>query len=116
MIRSTVIFAVVSVALVAVVAWALGIVWPDDAARHAVFVSAVIALVVQLFAFAAVKLSSGTNVLAGWGVGVGLRFVVVALYALAGAKAMALPLAPALISLVAFFFITSLAEPVLLKL
>jgi hypothetical protein len=47
---------------------------------------------------------------------VGLRFVVVALYALAGAKAMGLPLAPALISLVAFFFVTSLAEPVLLKL
>jgi hypothetical protein len=115
-IRSTAIFAAVSLALVVAVAWALNVVWPDAAARHAVFVSAVIALVVQLFAFAAVKLSSGTNVLAGWGVGVGLRFVVVALYALAGAKAMGLPLAPALISLVAFFFVTSLAEPVLLKL
>jgi hypothetical protein len=53
--------------------------------------------------------------LAGWGVGVLLRFVVLAAYALVGAKALGLPLAPALISLVAFFFVTSLVEPVLLK-
>ena len=115
MIRSTSIFAGVSLALVMVMGWLLTLVWPEVAERHAVFVSAIVALVVQLFAFAIAKLSAASNMLAGWGVGVLLRFVVLAAYALVGAKALGLPLAPALISLVAFFFVTSLVEPVLLK-
>jgi hypothetical protein len=114
-IRSTAVFAGVSLALVMVTGWLLTLAWPDPAARHAVYVSAIIALVVQLFAFAVAKLSARTNVLAGWGVGVLLRFVVLAAYALVGAKALGLLLTPALISLVAYFFVTSLAEPVLLK-
>jgi hypothetical protein len=115
MIRSLSLYAAASLALIAATGALLGLACPDTASRHAVLVSAVIALVVQLFAFAAVKLAAGTNMLAGWGMGMLLRFVVLVAYGFVGARALALPMAPALISLVAFFFLTSLLEPVLLK-
>ncbi len=115
MIRPIVLFSAASLALIAMAGALLGLAWPDPASRHAVFVSAVVALVVQLFAFAVVKLAAGTNMLAGWGMGMLLRFVVLVAYGFVGARALGLPMAPALISLVAFFFLTSLLEPVLLK-
>jgi hypothetical protein len=115
MLRSTLIFGAVSLALVSAVGWVLALVWPEPAARHAILVSAVLALVVQLFAFAAARLAAPTNVLAGWGVGMLLRLVVLVGYGFVAPRAFGLPLAPALIALVAFFFVTSLVEPVLLK-
>jgi hypothetical protein len=44
-----------------------------------------------------------------------LRFVTLAVYALVAVKTLALPAAPALFSLVTFFFLTTLAEPWLLR-
>jgi hypothetical protein len=40
---------------------------------------------------------------------------VLAIYALIGVKVLGLELTPALVSLAAFFFVSTLAEPVLLK-
>jgi len=114
-IRPLAIFFVASVGLIGVIGWVLGLVWTDPAAQHAVVVSGGIALVVQLFTFALVRLAAPSGVMAGWGIGVLLRFVVLVVYALVAARALALPLAPALLSLVAFFFVTSVVEPVLLK-
>ena len=65
--------------------------------------------------FTIVKLSAKTNVMAGWGVGAILRFVVLGIYALVIVKALGLPSGAALLSLVAFFFLSTLLEPLLLK-
>jgi hypothetical protein len=53
--------------------------------------------------------------MAAWGLGMLLRFVVLVLYAFLVVKALALPAEAALLSLVAFFFLTTLVEPMLLK-
>ena len=81
----------------------------------AIWTSGAIAIGVQLIAGAIVKLSAKTNVIAGWGVGAIIRFAVLALYALVIVKALGLPSAAALVSLAAFFFVSTLLEPLLLK-
>lgn len=86
---------------------------PFDA--KAIWTSAVVAFGVQLIAGAIVKLSAKTNVIAGWGVGAVIRFLVLAVYALVFVKALGLPSTAALVSLVAFFFVSTLLEPLLLK-
>jgi hypothetical protein len=109
------IFAVVSLVLVAAAAWVLTIAFPTAADLHAIVVSAGIAYVVQLFSFVIARAWAATNVVAGWGLGMLLRFAVLALYALVFARALGLPLTSALVSLAAFFFVSTLLEPVLLK-
>jgi hypothetical protein len=44
-----------------------------------------------------------------------LRFLVLGVYALVVVKALGLPVEPALVSLAAFFFLSSLVEPLLLN-
>jgi hypothetical protein len=115
MIRATALFGAVAVVVIALLAWVMTLVWPAPAARQAVLVSGVVALVVQLFAFAVVRLAPPAQSMAAWGIGVLLRLVVLMGYALVVPGAMGAPLAPALVSLVTFFFVTSLVEPLLLK-
>ena len=76
---------------------------------------AALAFAVQVIAGAIVKLSAKTNVIAGWGVGAVIRFLVLAVYALVFVKALGLPSTAALVSLAAFFFVSTLLEPLLLK-
>ncbi len=109
------IFALVSLALIAVAAWLLTLVFPTPADRRAIEVSAVVAYVVQLSSFTIARAFAATNVIAGWGLGMLIRFVVLAIYAFAGVKVLGLPVAAALVSLAAFFFVSTVIEPVLLK-
>ena len=53
--------------------------------------------------------------IAGWGLGSLLRMLVLMLYAVVGTKALGLVAGPALMSLVAFLFVTMLVEPLFLK-
>jgi hypothetical protein len=108
-------FAAASLGLIAAVAWlmTLGFNAPGDA--RAIWTSAGVAFSVQVLAFAIVKLSAKTNVIAGWGVGAILRFLVLGVYALVFVDALGLPSTAALVSLVAFFFVSTLIEPLLLK-
>lgn len=115
MIRAVAIFLSASIGIIGVIGWVLGLVWTDAAAHHAIVVSGGIALAVQLVTFTMMRLAAPSNVMAGWGAGAVLRFAVLVFYALVAARALALPLTPALLSLVAFFFVTSVVEPVLLK-
>jgi hypothetical protein len=107
-------FAIV-VVLIAGSAWAmsLGFTGPGDA--QAIRTSAVIALVVQVVTFAMVRLADSSNVLVGWGIGALVRMVVLIGYALLVVQALDLPPAAALISMVTFFFLCTLVEPLLLK-
>jgi hypothetical protein len=52
---------------------------------------------------------------AGWGMGMLIRFIVLAIYAFLSSRVLGLPVAAALVSLAAFFFVSTLLEPVLLK-
>lgn len=113
--RAIAIFAGISLAIIAVVGGIMSMMYdtPDD--RRAIVISGVIAFVVQMFAFTIARLVSRDNVIAGWGVGALMRLAVLAVYGFVLIKAMGLPSAPALLSLAAFFFLSTLVEPLLLK-
>jgi hypothetical protein len=113
--KKTAIFAVVSLGVIAALAWLLTFAFSTTADRHAIVVSALIAYVVQLCSFAIARTMAATNVTAGWGLGMLLRFVVLALYALIFLKMLGLPATAALVSLASFFFVSTLLEPVLLS-
>lgn len=102
---------VVAVALMGAIAWAL----VSPSAREALLVSAGLAVVVQVLAFTVARLLQPRNLMLGWGLGSLLRLVVLVVYAILVAKVRPAALAPALLSLVAFLFVTTVFEPVFLK-
>lgn len=69
----------------------------------------------QTFTFAVARLVARQQVIAGWGLGVLLRFASVAFWALLGIKALGLVAGPALLSLVVFYFLSTLVEPLFLN-
>ena len=113
--KSLALFAVASLVLIAAAAGVMIFFYKSPDAARAVWTSAAIAFAVQVIAFAIVKLSAKENVMAGWGVGAILRFLVLGIYALVIVKALGLNSGAALASLVAFFFVSTLLEPLLLK-
>src|SRR4030095_6865508 len=113
--KPVVLFASLTLAVIAVSGFAIAAAYGSPDASRAIWTSAAVAFAVQVMAFAIVKLSAKTNVMAGWGVGAILRFVVLGGYALVAVTALALQSGAALLSLVAFFFLSTLLEPLLLK-
>lgn len=105
---------VVVVGLVAVLL-TLGFDGPGEAA--AIRLSAIVVVVVQLVTFGVVKLMgpAPTRVFIGWGLGALVRVLTLVIYAVLTVKVLALPAAAALLSMAAFFFLTTLIEPLLLK-
>jgi hypothetical protein len=102
--------------LVAVLAYVLSsFVWTDAASQHAITISAWVAFAVQILTFSICKLVAQTNVIAGWGMGALLRFATVAVWALLGVKALGLTPTAALLSLLIFFFVSTLIEPLFLN-
>lgn len=108
-------FAGATAGIILVSGWVLTLVFPSMDGRQAIVTSALVAFAVQLFGFAIVRFAARSNPIAGWGLGVLLRFVVLAVYALVIVKAFALASAPALVSLATFFFLSTLVEPLLLN-
>jgi hypothetical protein len=108
-------YAGVAGALIAVSALALAFAFDGPTDRRAILVSAAIAFTVQLIAFAAIGLASPDNVMTGWGIGVLVRFLVLVGYAFLVVQAIGLAPAAALISLVTFFFLCTLVEPLVLR-
>ena len=113
--RAIAIFAAVSLAIIAGVGGIMSVVYTAPGDHRAIAVSGAIAFVVQMFAFTIARLVARENVIAGWGVGALLRLVVLGAYGVVIVKALALPSAPALLSLAAFFFLSTLVEPLLLN-
>lgn len=101
----------VIVALIGAIAWS----FTGVAGRQAILASAGLAVVVQMVAYAVARLLGPRNMLLGWGLGSVLRLVVLVLYAILVAKLWRVPLAPALLSLAGFLFVTTVVEPVFLK-
>ena len=87
--------------------------------HNAMLVSAGLAFAVQLGSYALLRPARGGRGAAGalmirWAIGALVRFVVLVLYAPL-ARVMFLSLDAALVSLVTFFFLTMMAEPLLLE-
>ena len=55
------------------------------------------------------------NLMAGWGAGVALRLVALAVYALVAVPRLGLPLTAALVSVALYLFLSTLVEPFFLK-
>ena len=109
-------FSAAQALLVALAAFALtALVWPSPEGARAVRASAWLAVGVQVVTFAIARLVARQNVVAGWGLGVLLRFATVAMWAFLGVKALELAQVPALLSLVLFFFVSTLIEPLFLN-
>ncbi len=89
--------------------------FPGAEVARAVWFSAWLAVVVQGIGFGFAWSLRKDHVMLGWGAGMMLRFMSLAIYALVGVRAMGLALSPALLSLAGFFFVTTLVEPILLK-
>lgn len=81
---------------------------------RAVWASLATAAIVQVVAVSVVLVMPRERLYLAWSIGAALRLATVVLYALLVVPAFALPAAPALLSLVAMLFVTTLLEPLLL--
>ena len=109
-------FAVATLALTGISGWLLTIAFRGPADGSAIATSAVLALVIQLAAFPAVRALAAKNIMLGWGAGSLVRFLSLIVYAaLVAAKALLLPLPAALISLLVFYFLSMVIEPLFLR-
>lgn len=115
-VRAVALFSVAQALLVMGCAFVLmRFVWTDAASATAISMSARLAIGVQVVTFAIAKMVSRQQVIAGWALGVLLRFAMVAFWAFLGIKAFGLAPSPALLSLVVFFFVSTLIEPLFLN-
>jgi hypothetical protein len=106
---------VATVVVVVVAGWLLSLVFHGPGDARAIELSAVVAIVVQLVAFAVAVTRPPKEAIIGRGIGSLLRFGTLVVYAVLVAKVLLLPLSPALVGLAAFFFLTTLIEPLFLK-
>ena len=107
-------YARATVAVVALLAWLFGLHYTGADERGAIRISAAIAVLLQVAAFAIARVVGRRNVIAGWGIGAALCFVALILFGFA-ARGLGLPLEAALFSLATFLFVTELIEPPLLR-
>jgi hypothetical protein len=99
------------IAIIGAIAW----IFTDRDGQHAVLVSAGLAFVVQLVGFSMARRFRRRNLLLGWGIGSVLRLIALVLYAVVIARLWRAPIGPALLSFVAFLFVTTVVEPIFLR-
>jgi hypothetical protein len=109
-------FAAAVTVIVLVSGVVLAIPFSSERDRAAIEASAAVAVVVQLFAFAIARVTSPSNFMTGWAIGIALRFATLIVYAMVAVKVLAMPAPATMISLVTFLFLTTLVEPKLLAL
>jgi hypothetical protein len=112
-------FAGVSGALIVIATVVLRTFFRTVPEHRAMLVSAGLAFAVQLGSYALLRPARGNRGAPGallfrWGIGALTRFAVLVVYAPL-ARIMFLPLDASLVSLVTFFFLTMMAEPLLLE-
>jgi hypothetical protein len=115
-VRAMAFYALASVVVIGIAAAVLVVFYRAPSERGAVGVSALVALAVQMVAFALARLMAdrGSGI-AGWGLGAALCFAVLVVYGFVG-RALDMPTSAALVSLATFFFLTELIEPPFLSL
>lgn len=114
LVKATLRYGVASALLLAVLGVVLLLAYGADMQRAIVW-SAGVSFVTQLVAFAIVQRMAKQNVIAGWGIGAILRFVVFVIWALVCIKSLALPSAAAMVSMAVFLFASTLVEPLFLQ-
>ena len=110
-------FAATIAAVLGLATWLGGVVlFPGIGADglRAVVTSAGVAFSTQLLTFGLARFFMPTNFMAGVGIGMLIRFGVLVAHGFVGAALLGLPQTPALVSLAAFFFLTTLIEPLFL--
>jgi hypothetical protein len=117
--RALAYFAGVSAALILVATIVLRALFRTVEQHNAMLISAGLAFAVQLGSYAFLRPARAGKgapgeLLIRWGIGALMRFAVLVLYAPL-ARIMFLSLEAALVSLVTFFFLTMMAEPLLLE-
>jgi hypothetical protein len=108
-------YAMATIGVVLVVGALLSLAFRGPGDTGAIWLSAGIAVAVQLAAFSLGRLAGANNLMARMGTGALLRLLTVVVYAILAAKVIALPLVAALVSLAAFLFLSTLIEPLLIK-
>ena len=94
----------------------LVIIFTDTVVRRALAISAAVAFIVQVAAFLVVReFARRKNVMAGWGIGIALRFGALVIFAVVAVPRLGLPLATSLLGLATFLFVSTLIEPLFLK-
>ena len=114
MARGVALYALACVVLIGLAGGVFTAVYGSAEERTAIWVSALVALVIQMVAFAIARiLSDRGNGIAGWGIGAVICFVSLIVYGFVS-RALGLPLNAALLSLATYFSLTELIEPPLL--
>ena len=113
--RGMAIFAAVALLAIAFAGGLLALVFRAPGSGRAIAISAALAWGVQLVSYAIVRLAGPSKVMAAWGLGAILRLGMLLLYAFIGVRALALPAAPALLSLATFLFLSTVIESRLLS-
>ena len=114
--RGLVLYGLACLVGIGLAAGVLVVVFKAPQERHAILVSAMLALVVQIIAFVIARLIAAGprgSLIAGWGVGAAICFAVLLVYGFVS-RALGLPQNAALLSLATFFFLTELIEAPLL--
>jgi hypothetical protein len=114
--KATIWFAAALLVIVFVVGRLLAIPFSSNADRRAIETSGVVAIIVQICAFLLARRPTKTGLGTGWVLGIGMRFVVLVAYGVVAVRILGMPAPVALISLVSFFFVSTLIEPKLLTL
>jgi hypothetical protein len=114
-VRGWAVYALAAVAMIAAVAWLLTMAFPGPRDAAAIRLSAIVAIVVQLVAFAVTRTIAQRHLIAGWGAGSLLRFLTLVVYALLAVKVLGMPPVAALVSLATFLFLSTLIEPLFLR-
>src|SRR3990170_8977317 len=117
--RSLGLFALISLAIIFHAWLLLRLVFTADARQQALLVSAGLAFAVQVGAFALLTSGGKDKALPGelmirWGMGAVIRLVVLVMLGVL-AQALRLPLDAALVGLATYFFLTMMAEPLILN-
>ena len=98
-------------------AWVIArLLFRDTTSGQALGIAAVVAFAVQMVAFAiAREFARRKNVMAGWGIGIALRFAVLLAFGFFAVPKFGLPMSSSLLGLAMFLFISTLIEPLFLK-
>jgi hypothetical protein len=108
-------FIAVTIAVSGLGAWIITRVVPGEDVVRSLWASAITVVIVQALAFSLVRRMQPANVMAGWGLGMMARAVALVVFGFFGVKALGLSMAPTLLSMAGFFFVSTVIEPVFLK-
>ena len=98
-------------------AWAIAVLmFPGAMSRRGLVIAAAVAFVAQMISFfIAREFVQRKNVMAGWGLGIALRFVVLLLFGFLAVPSLGVPMSSSLLGLAMFLFVSTLIEPLFLK-